>query len=283
MSALFEVAIPTRNRPMELARTLDALDAQSDRDFAVLIVAQGEEPPARNGVRVIHDDGRGLSRARNIATRALDAEWIVFMDDDCLPDRDWAAELRAVLESDPPVELVTGPIAAVQPPDGAYDVDELPVPGERTLAGPRIRPWEVAFGVSFAIRRSAIERLGGFDERLGAGSDDFPASEDMDLNWRLTRSGGSVLHTPRPRVVHHPPRDAADLPQLYYGYSRGWAGFAVKHRGNGGLLLWGARAKGIAKAFGKALRRRSAFRARLAWQEARGLASGTVSALRRSW
>jgi GT2 family glycosyltransferase len=283
MTALFAVAIPTRDRPVELARTLDALDAQTDRGFEVLVVAQGEEPQARDGVTLIHDHGRGLSRARNIATRALDAEWIVFMDDDSLPERDWAAELRAVLEADPPVELVTGPIAAVQPPDGAYDVDELPVPEERTLAGPRIRPWEVAFGVSFAVRRSALERLDGFDERLGAGSEDFPASEDMDLNWRLTRSGGSVLHTPRPRVLHDPPRDATAMPQLYYGYSRGWAGFAVKHRGNGALLLWGARAKGIAKAFWKALRKRSAFRARLAWQEARGLASGTVSALRRSW
>ena len=94
-------------------RALDALEAQTDRDFQVLVVDQsdgGEPPPPRPGVRVLPDAGRGASRARNIAWRALDAGWIVFMDDDCVPEREWAAELRAVLRRDPPADLVSGSV-----------------------------------------------------------------------------------------------------------------------------------------------------------------------------
>jgi hypothetical protein len=48
-------------------------------------------------------------------------------------------------------------------------------------------------------------------------------------------------------------------------------------------VLWGARAKGVAKSFGHALRTRSGLRLRIALRELRGLAAGTAKALTRSW
>ena len=117
--------------------------------------------------------------------------------------------------------------------------------------------------------------------------DDFPASEDMDLNYRLTRSGGAVLHTPGPRALHDQWRSPEALPELYYRYSKGWAVFAVKHMRTGdlrgGLVLWGARANGVAKSLWRGLRMRSRLRLRVAFAELRGLATGTAKALRRSW
>src|SRR5919197_4894493 len=101
---LFAVVISTRDRPDQLRRTLDSLEAQTDRDFDVVVVDQSRPPcqavsehdgPPR--VSCLSDDGAGLSRARNIGWRALGTEWVAFMDDDCLPAPDWAAELRAVL------------------------------------------------------------------------------------------------------------------------------------------------------------------------------------------
>jgi GT2 family glycosyltransferase len=289
MRPLFAVAIATRNRPEHLARTLDALQAQTDTDFEVVVVDQSDAPAAeRPRVRVIHDEGRGTSRARNIAWRSLDADWIAYMDDDCLTEPDWAAQLRAVLEGDPPVDFVSGHVGGVEPEGGDYvAVTTLPVDDEHIVEGRWTRPYEVGFGVCMAIRRAALERLGGWDERLGPGNDDFPASEDMDLNYRLTRSGGAVLHTPGPRALHDQWRSRDELPQLYYSYSKGWAGFAVKHMRTGdlrgGLMLWGARASGILKSFARAVRLRSGLRLRVAFSELRGLASGTARALRRSW
>src|SRR5436853_4618813 len=109
----------------------------------------------------------------------------------------------------------------------------------------------------------------------------------MEPDYRLTRAGGAVLHTPGPRALHDQWRSPEALPELYYRYSKGWAGFAVKHMRTGdmrgGLVLWGARANGIAKAFARAIRTRSKLRLRVALAELRGLAAGTVRALTRSW
>jgi GT2 family glycosyltransferase len=292
MGALFGVAIATRNRPDHLGRTLDALAAQTDRDFAITVVDQSDAPDEaaerRDGVRVIRDSGRGTSRARNIAWRAIDAGWIAYMDDDCLPEPDWAAELRAVLASEPPADFVSGHVGGEEPEGGDYlAVTTLPVEAERTIAGRWTRPWDVGFGVCMAIRRTTLERLGGWDERLGPGNEDFPASEDMDLNYRLTRSGAAVLHVPGPRALHDQWRSREELPELYYRYSKGWAGFAMKHVRTGdvrgGLMLWGARAKGIAKSLVRGLRMRSRLRLRVALWELRGLAEGTARGLMRSW
>jgi GT2 family glycosyltransferase len=193
-----------------------------------------------------------------------------------------------VVERRPAVDLVSGHVSGHE--SGDYDnatVTTLPVDSQRIVSGRWVRPWEVGFGVCMVVRRDAVTRLGGWDERLGAGVPDFPAAEDMDFNYRLTRSGGAALHAPSLRVVHDQWRPREQLPALYYGYSKGWAGFAIKHLrtgdARGGLLLWGARVKGILKSFRNAAAMRSRLRLRIAWWEARGLANGTLRALGRRW
>ncbi len=41
-----------------------------------------------------------------------------------------------------------------------------------------LRPWLIGFTLNQAFRRSTLEQLGGFDERLGAGAPDFPSSAE---------------------------------------------------------------------------------------------------------
>ena len=156
MGALFAVAIATRNRAGHLARTLDALDAQTDADFTITVVDQSDAPDPElerraaesDRLRVIDDDGRGTSRARNVAWRETDSQWIAYLDDDCLPEPDWASELRTVLASDPPVEFVSGHVGGEEPGGGDYvAVTTLPVERERTISGRWVRPYDVGLDV----------------------------------------------------------------------------------------------------------------------------------------
>jgi GT2 family glycosyltransferase len=58
----------------------------------------------------------------------------------------------------------------------------------------------VLWSCNLAVRRTAFEQLGGFDEDfLEAGG------EDMEFAWRVARAGLRVRFAPE-ALVHHPPR-----------------------------------------------------------------------------
>jgi GT2 family glycosyltransferase len=294
-AADFTVVVCTRNRPLQLARAVDALRAQSRSDFAVTVVDQGDEPlqePASEKappVKVIHDSGTGLSRAGNIGWRDATTEWVVFLDDDCVPEPDWAERLGEALTAHPEASLVSGNVLEHDPPPGDdyLRVSVFEVSAEELRGGRWTRPWHIGLGACMAVRRSELERLGGFDERFGPGIPEFPGAGDMDFNYRYLRSGGVAFVTPRPRVLHEQWRMPAELGPLYRGYMSAWSGFAMKHlRGGdflGGLWLWSLGVRDAARMLSSAARRRSTLRLRVFGWKVRGLASGTVKGLARSW
>ena len=60
-------------------------------------------------------------------------------------------------------------------------------------------------GGNFAVRRDVWSGLGGFDERLGAGSTG-QAAEDMDFIYRMLAAGETILYEPR-AVIYHERQD----------------------------------------------------------------------------
>lgn len=274
---------------------LDALEGQSDRAFEVAIVDQSDEVPpavhdrvaASPAAHLIVDDGRGLARARNVGWRHVGSQWVAFLDDDTVPDPDWAACLREELQKHPEVDMVTGEVAADGPEQSDYpSLGAFVVGTPRVIEGRWIRPWRVAGGIA-TIKRSTIAQLGGWDERFGAGTPDFPGSEDMDFNYRLTRSGGRVWLTPRVRVSHVQWREADDAAAVYAAYNRSWGGLVMKlfKTGDpaGAALFTAGRLRGIWKVARAGVARRSRRRLTLAGAELRGFMAGLLVGLRRSW
>jgi len=292
----FTVVIPTMDRPEQLAITLDALAAQAQRDFDVIVVddsasidgklADREKRNAR--LTILRPPGRGLSRARNAGWWHATSEWVVFLDDDCVVAPDWEPALRRAIASHPEAWCVSGHIGARNAPPGDYlPVTVRPLEREEVRSGRWTRPWLIGFTVCMAFRRSTLKQLGGFDERLGPGVKAFPSSEDMDLNYRLLSAGGLGYSTPLLRTEHDQWRPLAELAPHYRGYMAGWSGFAMKHlRGGdvaGGLWLWSLGALDLGRMLGSAVRRRSRVRGRVAGQKLAGLVEGTTAGLRARW
>src|SRR3954451_2974392 len=94
------VVVPTIGRP-SLDALLDALATCSGPRPAELILVDDRptgEPlrPDRPGlppVRVLRTGGGGPARARNLGWCSAATEWIAFLDDDVVPDRDWYSRL----------------------------------------------------------------------------------------------------------------------------------------------------------------------------------------------
>ena len=288
------VVICTRNRPAKVHRVLDALERQTDGDFEIVVVDQSDVDDLtldeRASVRVVRDSGVGLSRARNEGLRATRTPWMLCLDDDCVPDAEWVEVQRREIERRPGLAAVWGCVAAAAPLPGtradAMPLSVFPIVRERVVAGRWIRQASMGLGVA-AFSCAWLERVGGWDERLGAGNADFPAAEDTDIAWRLYQAGGSALLSPWPRVVHEQWRDDAQVVARIEGYTRSWAAICVKYARLGDPLgaawLYAYGVKDAARMSLSPLRHRSRLRLACALAKWRGLARGTRMAARRAW
>jgi hypothetical protein len=143
---------------------------------------------ARPGVSVLEGTGSGPAAARNVGWRAGEAPWVVFVDDDVVPTEDWLADLHTdLMAAALDVVAVQGRVNVPLAPD------RRPTDWERNVTGLETARWITA---DMAVRRSALEKIGGFDER-------FPRAyrEDADLALRLQAEGGK-LTIGRRRVIH---------------------------------------------------------------------------------
>jgi len=88
------VVIPFYNRVKTIADTLTSLVHQTYKNFEVIIVDDGSEIEAQEeldkivssyrtlNIKVVHQENKHLSAARNTGARNCDGEWIMFLDDD---------------------------------------------------------------------------------------------------------------------------------------------------------------------------------------------------------
>ncbi|RVX42100.1 glycosyl transferase family 2 [Nonomuraea polychroma] len=150
--------------------------------------------PAISGfehVRVVRSGGGGPAAARNAGWRAADTPWVVFLDDDVIPEPGWAEAVWKDLVDLP--EDVAGSQGRIVVP---LPSGRRPTDAERNTAGLADALWVTA---DMAYRRSVLEAVGGFDER-------FPRAyrEDADLALRVAQAGHRLVRGER--VTAHPVR-----------------------------------------------------------------------------
>jgi GT2 family glycosyltransferase len=189
------VVVPTVDRVELLARTLRGLAAQDGVDFEVIVVHDGDfgvrallaQWADRLPLRALHIPERGAVPKRNVGWRAARAELIAFTDDDCEPAPGWLKSALAAFD-DASVDLVQGRVDA-HPDDAA-------VTGlfKRTIEVHQ--RYEGYPNANLVYRRSALERVGGYDDAY------WGAGEDSDLAHRVIESGGGVRYADDAVVWH---------------------------------------------------------------------------------
>ena len=112
------VVITTYNRPDALTAVVEALFAQSDKNFEIIIADDGSTAntkdcisslKTRSPVRLEHvwqpDEGFRAAMARNRGILAARGQYILFLDGDCIAQRDFVAQHRKLAA---PGYLVSG-------------------------------------------------------------------------------------------------------------------------------------------------------------------------------
>jgi GT2 family glycosyltransferase len=233
---LTSLILCTRNRPKLLSETVNSILAGRVIPSELVVIDQSDQPhpnlPALKTVpsceiRYLLSHSSGLSRARNEGIAAARFEWLAFMDDDMLVDRDWFDTIvRALVEAGPRT-VVAGRVLASEPEvEGGFAPSvtgtEAPVVYEGRIAGDVLSP------SNMALHHSVFQSIGGFDERLGPGAA-FPAAEDNDWCFRLLDAGYRILYVPQAIVYHRAWRSPRDYVPHRWKYGRGQGAFFAKY------------------------------------------------------
>ena len=232
------VIIPTRGRPDLIGQSVRAVLANDHPDFEVLVVDQSDDDSTGQVVRAIAEGDRrlrylhtlppGLSRAYNVGAQGTRAAILAFTDDDCVAAPDWLTSVERALTAEPDAEMLYGTVA--RPASLREDPREIPVlaiaRAERIGIPRSFRLY--GMGANFALRRTLLDRLGGFDEILGGGGP-LRSSQDFDLQYRAYLAGAVLLLRPEVSVDHYGVRTRSEWPKTLRAYGVGDASFYLKH------------------------------------------------------
>jgi GT2 family glycosyltransferase len=188
-------------------------------------------------VRYLHSASRGLSRARNIGLRGASNETVVMIDDDMLVETHWLERLLEGAEAAGPRGIASGRVlAATTEGEGGVPDAALVTRAEPAVFRGR-QPNDVMPGANVAVPRGLVLELGGYDERLGAGTR-FSASDDNDMGFRLLEAGCEVRHVPEAVAFHRPWRSSGARLRLRWRYGRGKGAFYAKHLRRTDRFMW---------------------------------------------
>jgi glycosyltransferase involved in cell wall biosynthesis len=211
------VVVPTRDRPNHLTACLDALRADLDPGDEVIVVDScSAVPTTMPGTRVLRCDRPGASLARNTGWRAATHALIAFVDDDVRVLPGWSDALVSALSED--VTFVTGGVGVPAGQEGRERPVAVTTLPTRTVLTADTRG-TIGASANLGVRRTSLEAVGGFDERLGPGTW-TRAAEDLELLDRLLALGPGLFE-PAAAAVHEQWRSRRELVRLDLGYGTG--------------------------------------------------------------
>ncbi|OYQ63518.1 family 2 glycosyl transferase [Pseudanabaena sp. SR411] len=204
---LFSVIIPTCHRNDLLAKCLDHLASNvqtlAAENYEVIVTDDGSQTTAEEMIKLYYPWVKWISGAhkgpaanRNNGAKYAQGEWLVFTDDDCLPDPQWLETYAKNIISEMNYLVLEGRTYVDRPRKSLAETSPINESGG------------YLWSCNFAIQMKLFESIGGFDERFP-----YAAMEDVDLRLRLEKSGHKFIFI-RDASVCHPWRNKGGWKKL---------------------------------------------------------------------
>jgi glycosyltransferase involved in cell wall biosynthesis len=240
------IVIGTFNRAPLLRATLDSIAAMRvprDLEWEVIVVDNNSTDDTQATVeartatfstvlRYLFEPRQGKSYAVNTGLTASAATVVAFTDDDVEVDVDW---LRAGVEpllSRTDIHYTGGPVLPMweATPSDWMVAESAVLRGPLALVdyGPEAFVFEdrqrIPVGANMAVRRSAIDRVGGFRPDLDRHGASLYGQGQAEFFFRTRAAGLRGLYVPDMRLRHHVPRGR--MSAAYYRRWWYWKGVA---------------------------------------------------------
>lgn len=197
-----DICICSYRRP-EIVLTLAAIANRESLDgvrVRIIVADNTQEAACRQIVQqaadtlgmdlhYVHAPANNISRARNACLDAASGQWIAFLDDDEIPERNW---LRALLDeaADGRWDAVLGPVIAVYPPAAPAWMKRSDLHSTRPV---KVRgAIQAGYTGNVLIRRALCEQA-SLRFRLELGN---TGGEDEDFFYRFRDAGGRIGYAP---------------------------------------------------------------------------------------
>jgi glycosyltransferase involved in cell wall biosynthesis len=217
------VVVPCYNGGKFLDRLTASLARQTFRDFEIVIVNDGSTEPATKeklaaldpAIRVVHQENRGLSAARNAGFAAAHADLIMDLDCDDQLEPTYLAETWAALQ--------------LAGPEAGFAFSHVRLVGEATGVQKRYyNAFDILFkntiGYSMLMRKAAWLKIGGYDESMRDGY------EDWEFNLRLIAAGYAGIEVPKPLFLYTASTQGMLLGHSSHKHAATWRYIRQKHR-----------------------------------------------------
>ena len=235
-SAIVSVIIPMRNEEQHIRLCLQSVvDQDYPKHLMEVLVLDGmsedlsgevveEFARAYPFIRLLRNPKRSTAAALNKGIALSKGQVIIRMDAHCLFSRDYVRRCIEVLE-ETGAENVGGYVI----PLGTNFMQKtiaLSMGSSFGIGSGRFRYKKkgifvdtVSFG---AYRRTIFDHIGFYDENAFY-------SEDDELNYRITKSGGKIFLSPKIQSRYYPRASLSALWRQYYNYGRGKVRTIKKH------------------------------------------------------
>ena len=211
MEATTTVIIPNYNGLKFLDECIRSLDAQTYRNFKILVVDNGSADGSvewlkEHGIETIFlEENTGFSGAVNTGIRAADTPYVILLNNDTRADEYYVAEMVRAIERSAKIFSVSSRMIQMYHPelmDDAGDMYSVLGWAYQRGVGQDTRRYRKSCRVFSACagaaiyRREVFEEIGYFDEMH------FAYLEDLDVGYRARIAGYDNVYCPAAIVWH---------------------------------------------------------------------------------
>ena len=190
----FSVVVPTYERPSDLKICLESLSYQNQVDapnYEIIVSDDSKSDSSRILIEKIFPhvhwgEGKKIGPAgnRNAGVTRASGEWIVFLDDDCIAQKEYLASYAAAINENPNLLVFEGRIFADRPRKTWFE------------GCPENEHGGMLWTSNLCVNQNLYNEMGGLDERFKI------AYEDVDFATRLRKQKIETKFVPNASICH---------------------------------------------------------------------------------
>jgi len=204
----YSIIIPTISGNNFLQKNLEFLNKQSLRNFEVIIITENTFITKKHHfeLKIILSKIKMPGKKRNLGAKIAKGKYLVFLDDDCYPDREWLSIAnKFIQENNSNNYIISGP--GILPPDEIFFSRVVNLffisffLGSASARYLQIKKYNLKNfddwpSVNLIISKNKFFEIGGYDEKFWPG-------EDSKLCLKFTIQEGKIIYLSNLIVYHY--------------------------------------------------------------------------------